>query len=273
MVEKYLYLWMRMRELSRFRAGARRARQVQHRILLEKLRRNAESDFGRDHGFSEIRSVEDFRRRVPITTYEYYRDYVERLKQGQISAMFGAGTKVLMLAMTSGTTNQSKYIPVTQEFFDEYRRGWNLWGIGLYRDHSDLLHKQNLKFGSNWRQFLTAGGIPCGNISGLVAETAPWIIKRRFLVPSAATRIDHPQSKHYTALRIALASRRVGWVGTANPSTLIEVAKLANARREPLIRDIFNGTLADDVQLPDDVRQALAPRLRRRDPERARELE
>lgn len=273
MIEKYLYLWMRTFELKRFLTETRRAREIQHQVLLQKIRRHAESDFGRDHGFSEIRTADDFRRRMPVTTYEYYRDYVERLKQGQISALFGAGTKVLMLAMTSGTTNKPKYVPVTQEFFDDYRRGWNLWGIGLYRDHSDLLHKQNLKFGSNWRQFLTEGGIPCGNISGLVAETAPWIIKRRFLVPSAATRIDHPPSKHYTTLRIALASRRVGWVGTANPSTLIEVARLADARRESLIRDIFNGTLADDVQLPDDVREALAPRLRARDPRRARELE
>ncbi|MBW3598674.1 MAG: GH3 auxin-responsive promoter family protein, partial [Planctomycetes bacterium] len=145
MIEKYLYLWMRTRELSRFVAGARDSRLAQRRVLLEKLRRNAESDFGRDHGFADIRSVEDFRRRLPITNYEYYRPYVDRLKQGRITAMFGEGTKVLMLAMTSGTTNKSKYIPVTQQFFDDYRRGWNLWGIGLYRDHRDLLRKLNLK--------------------------------------------------------------------------------------------------------------------------------
>jgi hypothetical protein len=273
MIERYAYLWLRSRELARFTAGAARARDVQHQTLLAKVRRNAESEFGRDHGFAEIRSLDDFRRRLPISTYEDYRPYVDRLQQGRITAMFGEGTRVLMLAMTSGTTNKSKYVPVTQEFFDEYRRGWNLWGIGLYRDHHDLLHKKNLKFGSNWRQSVTEGGIPCGNISGLVAETAPWIIKRRFVVPSAATGIDNPASKHYTALRLAFASRRVGWIGTANPSTLIEVAKLGDARRESLIRDIFEGTLAADVVLPDDVRQDLAPRLARRDPRRAQELE
>lgn len=273
MIERYLYLQYRLVELRRFLADARRSRDLQHRVLLEKIRRNAESDFGRDHGFSEIRSLADFRCRVPVATFEYYRDYVERVKNGQTSAMFGPGAKVLMMAMTSGTTSKAKHIPITQEAFDEYRRGWNLWGIGVYRDHSDLLRKLNLKFGSNWRQSRTAGGIPCGNISGLVAETAPWLIKRRFVAPSAALRINDPLAKHYTILRIALSTRRIGMIGTANPSTLVEVAKMANSRRDSLIRDIFEGTLSNHIELPGDVRKELAPVLGRANRSRARELE
>ncbi|MCU0982062.1 MAG: GH3 auxin-responsive promoter family protein [Pirellulaceae bacterium] len=270
---KYAYLWFRVQELNRFIAAAGRSRQIQHEALLTKLRRNAASAFGRDHGFAEIRNVHDFRRQMPVTNYAYYRAYIERLKQGEIAAMFGPQTKILMLALTSGTTDKYKLVPITQEFFDEYRHGWNLWGVGTYRDHLDLVQKKTLKLGSNWRQFSTEAGIPCGAISGLVAETAPWIARSRFVLPSDVYSIDDPFLKHYTALRLSLANPQVGMVGTANPSTLIEFARLADAQRESLIRDIADGTLQREDELPGTVRQALRPHVRRRDRQRARELE
>jgi len=270
---KYAYLLWRSRELNRLAASARSSRRVQGEVLQAKLRRNAPSAFGRDHGFGEIRTVNDFRRRVPVTDYAYYRAYIERLKQGEIGAMFGPQTKVLMLALTSGTTDKCKFVPITGEFFDEYRHGWNLWGLGVYRDHLDLLRKKTLKLGSNWRQFHTEGGIPCGAISGLVAETAPWVARDRFVLPSSVYGIDDPFLKHYTALRLSLANPQVGMVGTANPSTLIEFARLADARRESLIRDICDGSLEREADLPAVVREALQPHIRRRNHARARELE
>ena len=65
----------------RFRRDARRAAKLQRDVLFEKIRREADSAFGRDHGFDSIRSIEDFRRQLPVTTYEYYRPYVERVKK------------------------------------------------------------------------------------------------------------------------------------------------------------------------------------------------
>jgi hypothetical protein len=270
---KYSYLWVRTRELKRFVGAARRSRRIQSEVLLAKLRRNAASAFGRDHGFAEIRTVGDFRRHVPVTRYAYYRDYIERLKRGDLAAMFGPGTRVLMLALTSGTTDPCKFLPITQEFFDEYRSGWNLWGIGACRDHPDLVRKKTLKLVGNWRQFYSEGGIPCGSISGLVDETAPRIARDRFVLPGDVYGIDDPFLKHYTALRLAAADPGVGMVGTANPGTLVEWARLADAQRDALIRDIFDGTLRREADLPAAVRQALQPRIRRRERFRARELE
>src|SRR5881392_3596044 len=62
---KYSYLWLRTQELKRLVTAARRSRQIQQEVLLTKLRRNATSAFGRDHGFAGIRNVSDFRRQVP----------------------------------------------------------------------------------------------------------------------------------------------------------------------------------------------------------------
>ncbi len=260
------------RKVGAFLRETHRSREVQRERLFEKLGRNADSRFGRDHAFSEIRTLDDFRRRVPITDYEYYREYIESVKRGDLGAMFGPGTRVLMFAMTSGTTNRPKFIPVTSQFFAEYRRSWHVWGAANYHGHVDQIHKKTLQLTSNWRQLVTESGIPCGNISGLAAEAAPAVTRRVFVLPREVVRIDDPAAKHYAALRLTLAEPNVGMIITANPSTLIEFARRADRQRESLIRDIHDGTLTG-AELPAAIRASLEPRIRRRNPRRANELE
>ena len=53
--------------------------------------------------------------------------------------LFGQGTKVLMFAMTSGTTNRPKTIPVTTQSLDDYREGWTIWGILAFDAHREMI--------------------------------------------------------------------------------------------------------------------------------------
>jgi len=271
MLPRYAYLaWLRLR-LKRFRADAHRARAIQHRALLRKIQRNALSDFGRDHGFSQINSAAEFRRRQPVATYDEHFPYIQRVLEGDVTALFAPGTRILMFAMTSGTTGQPKRLPITEELFREYKSGWRIWGAGAYGDHLDLVNKQTVQLTSDWQQYQAPCGIPCGQISGLAATTRPWIAQRVFLLPGILSRIHDPAARHYASLRFALATRNVGMIITANPSTLLEFARRTDQDKEQLIRDIHDGSLSCDV--PQDIRQALARRILRRRPDRARELD
>lgn len=271
MIVRYAYLaWLRAR-LRRFIATSARAREIQHEALLAKISRNADSAFGRDHGFASIRSAADFRARVPVLNYEAHRPYISRVLNGDVSALFAPSAKVLMFAMTSGTTGDPKRLPITEELFREYRAGWQMWGAGVYGDHPDLLRKKTLQLTSDWQQSTAPCGTPCGQISGLAARTRPTISQSIFLPPPATNQIHDPAAKHYTALRFALASSKVGMIITANPSSLVEFARRAHQHGESLVRDIHDGTLSCDV--PTEVRNALGSRIAKRRPRRARELE
>jgi hypothetical protein len=271
MLVRVLYLaWLR-RRLRRFLADAHQARAIQHQVLLRKIRRHADSDFGRDYGFASLRSVDDFRRRMPVLTYEDHRAYLSRVLQGQTTAMFAPGTRILMFAMTSGTTSEPKRLPITEEFFREYRAGWRLWGSGVFGDHRELIRTKTLHLTSDWQRYQAPCGIACGQISGLAATTRPRIAGRIFLPPPLVARIHNTADKHYTALRFALETDRVGMIITANPSTLVEFARRANQQCESLVRDIHDGTLSCDLAA--ELRAQLADRIARRRPKRARELE
>lgn len=266
-------LHLRRRTAQRFHAATHRARSLQREVLDEKLSRHADSDFGRVHRFREIRSPADFRRRVPLTDYSYFEPYIERVKEGETQALFGSGTKLLMMALTSGTTDRPKFIPITEQFLREYRHGWYVWGAHLYDDHPRMRDAHILQLASDWEQFRTAGGVPCGNISGLASQTQSAVTKVVYAVPPAVTKIPDSTAKSYTALRLAITRRCMGMALTANPSTLILLAQLGDQMKEHLVRDLADGTLTAAVEVPTSVRERLARRIRRRQRARARELE
>lgn len=266
------YVLAKQFQVRRFLRDADRATALQREVLFTKIRREMQSDFGRQHGLDKIRDIADFRKQLPVASYEYYRPYVERVKKGEVHALFGPTTKVLMFAMTSGTTSDSKYIPITNHFFKEYRRSWNVWGLRTYHQHPNLLRLKTLQFSSDWQQSRTEGGFYCGNISGLAADTRPAISNIIFCLPTTLNKISDSDSKQYTALRLAMARDDVGIMITANPLTLIGLARLGDARRESLIRDIHDGTLDAQAQMPGFVRDRIARLTGKADPRRARQL-
>lgn len=252
-----------------------RADVMQRDRLLELVARNADSDFGRDHHFGEIHSAADFRRRVPVRGYDGHEPYIERVRNGDLGALFGPGTEVLMFAMTSGTTAQPKTIPVTREALQNYRDAWTIWGIQAFDSHPEIIEdglRPILQIASNWCETTTPAGIPCGAITGLTAKMQNVMVRQTYCMPPAAVRIKEIEAKYYAALRLS-AFRDVGTVIAANPATLLAIARLGDREKETLIRDLFDGTIHAKWQIPVDVRKAVRLRAGIKRRRSARQLE
>ncbi|MDB5351040.1 MAG: auxin-responsive promoter-binding protein [Planctomycetota bacterium] len=260
---------------ANFLAQTDRAGQVQRDRLLELVRRNADSQFGRDHHFAEIKTASDFRHRVPIRGYDGHEPYIARVRDGDVGALFGRGTQVLMFAMTSGTTAQPKTIPVTSESLKDYREGWTIWGIQAFDAHPEIIAnglRPILQLVSNWKEQFTSGGIPCGAITGLTAQMQNPLVRTTYCMPPVTMGIKDIESKYYTALRLS-AYRDLGATMAANPSTLLGIARLGDREKETLIRDLRDGTLSAKFDLPPDVRRAIRWKIRIKRKETARRLE
>ena len=121
---------------------------VQKQLLDDLLSTHAQTDFGRDHSLDSVKSVEDFRKAMPVRTYEDMRPYMDRVFEGDTTALLPAGEEVLMFSLTSGTTGKPKHIPVTQRFADTMRRGSNIWGISALHDHPDGWLREILRISS-----------------------------------------------------------------------------------------------------------------------------
>lgn len=259
------------RQYQRFLHAAHRAAATQERVLLTKIRRNANSLFGREHGFDKIHSYREFAERVPIQTYEQIKPYVQRVMAGETDALFGPGQDVLMFAMTSGSTDRPKYIPVTQPFLQEYRHGWTLFGVKMFIDHPDTLLRPLLQVASPIDEQQTPLGVPCGSISGLFSATQRRLVRKYYVTPPLTAGIRDAESRYYTIMRFGIP-RPVAWMITASPATQLKLARTAGTHADRLIRDIHDGTLTPPGGLAESVRAGLTRRLRP-DTETAKRLE
>jgi hypothetical protein len=244
---------------ARFLADTHRAGEVQKDRLLSQIQRNADSRFGQDHHFGEIRNSADFRRQVPIRGYDGHEPYIARVREGDTGALFGSGTEILMFALTSGTTAQPKTIPVTRESLQNYREGWTVWGMLAFDSHPRILDRglrPILQLVSNWQEQFTPAGIPCGAITGLTAQMQNPLVRQTYCMPPSSMRIKDIEAKYYTALRLSV-HRDLGTVMAANPSTLLAIARLGDREKETLLKDLRDGTLTDKFAIPAEVRQSL----------------
>lgn len=263
--------WSIRRTASRFESQFDHCSRRQSEVLSELLALNGSSDCARHLGIVPGMSVDRFRQSVPLTDFETYRPFVERMKRGDLSALLGPDSRLLMYTLSSGTTSESKFVPITSRFLEDYRRGWKVWGIRAFDAHPGVHMGEIVQLSSDYDQFRTEAGHPCGNISGLVSAMQSPFVKTMYSVPDCVARIKSPDAKYYTALRLAVANRRIALVMTANPSTVVHLAHRAAEWSDLLIRDVQEGTLSSQFDIPSAIRRKLWWRIRR-DKSRAVEL-
>lgn len=186
------------RNLRRFEAATLDPAGKQQALLQSILRYHANTDFGRDHGFASIRTVGDFRRQIPSAGYEAIEPYINRVRKGDLNALL-ADSRVHMFALTSGTTATRKYIPVTDHYLADYKRGWNIWGLKVFRDHPDMRMTHIVQMSGDWEETHAESGVPCGAVTGLTATMQKRIIRFLYCVPPCAGKIKDAASKYYLA--------------------------------------------------------------------------
>src|SRR5688572_4121668 len=80
------------------------------RTILQKAK---DTVFGRDHGFAQIQSYDDFKTAVPIRDYEQLKPYIDKAVAGEPDVLWPG--QPLYWSKTSGTTSGVKYIPLTKD--------------------------------------------------------------------------------------------------------------------------------------------------------------
>ncbi|MFD2100189.1 GH3 auxin-responsive promoter family protein [Flagellimonas iocasae] len=85
---------------------------TQQKVFRELIAAGAQTQFGKDHNFSNISTPQDFADRVPVRDYEELKGYVQKIIEGQTDVLWPG--RPIYFAKTSGTTSGAKYIPITK---------------------------------------------------------------------------------------------------------------------------------------------------------------
>lgn len=251
-----------------FERSTKIPRKTQERVLLQYLARNRQAEFGKKYGFSSIRSIGDFRSRLPISSYETIRPYIDRMKKGEPNIL--TSDKVVYFGITSGTTGTPKLIPVTK--YSDARKNalMDIWAFYACRDHPHIVDGRILGIISPEVKGRTEAGIPYGPEDGHAYNNFLRIVRRLYVLPYEVFSIDDYDARYYCILRTAM-EHNVTTVATLNPSSLILLCQRIPAVADKVIADIERGTLDASFELPHEIRSAVERTLKP-NPKRAREL-
>jgi GH3 auxin-responsive promoter len=263
-----LVLWVKApRSLRHFNALCRTPVRAQDRLLRQILETNADTEFGRRHGFGGITSFQQFQERVPIASYEDLEPYINEEMHGRPNQL--TKDPPVLFTTTSGTTGNRKYIPMTREGKRAKSHLTWLWFCGLYRDHPGIVGGRILSVVSPEVESHAPSGVPIGAESGHGYRTMPGPVKSMYTAPYPVFAVEDYEAKYYTLLRLA-AGQNISCIATVNPSTVLLLGDRLAQHTEAIIRDVRDGSLSADVAVPAELRASLHLKP---DPERARRLE
>lgn len=266
-------LWLRMQlvRVARWwplRLAAWSPRLSQAWLLRRLLHRARHTHFGAAHGFARIRSPADYAAGVPLQDYETLRPYMSAQETGEPALTLD---QPFMLAVTSGTTGEPKFLPISHRTVNQYRRGQQLYAFLLYRFCPQAFAGRAFGVVSPAVEGHRSSGLPYGSVSGHLYATMPRAVRRRYVVPPAVYAIDDASLKYRVMLRLALAAPDISYVAGANPSSFLRLLDELDTARDALAASLESGDLAPLGSVPDEVATVLRGRIGP-EPERAAQL-
>ena len=248
------------RRYRRMMGAAESPRATQEGVLRRILSAHAETDFGREHGFSHVAGVDDYRQTVPVLTYEDLREAIER--QELTGERCLTQEQPVYYHRTSGTVGAPKNIPVTASGLAQMKRDQRLSAYVWARDSAVLEGKVFAVSGAAVEGHM-AGGTPFGSASGLLYRSQSRFVQSRYVLPAAVSDIEDYDVRYLAMAAYGLAEPGVTSAATANPSTFLRLLSVVHDNADAVLGAIASGRLPGEASgLP------LAP-----SPERARELE
>lgn len=261
------YLAAATPERWRLERALRRPEETQLDIFWRTIRASSETRFGREHGFADVRSLDNWRARVPLRDFDAYRPYVERIADGEPNVL--TDEPVVFMEPTGGSSGAEKLVPYTRRLLAEFSGATLPWVFDLFSKRPQLR-----KGRAYWavsppmrRLARTRGGVPVGSDdSDYFPAVARWLLGQTLALPAGlGGHLDVETWRHVT-LKALLETPDLTLVSVWHPSFLTLLADALDDSFPRLLGDLENQRLAGELRKrfgsrpPEDLGE-LWPRL------------
>nr|XP_020460599.1 GH3 domain-containing protein [Monopterus albus] len=247
--------WLGRRERKKLEADTLNVKRAQEETLLKRLRKNANTWYGKRYDFSSIQDSEGFRARHPITTYEHYRELIRRVAAGEEKVI--TAEKPLTLAMTSGTSGASAMLLSTRDTSSEFfLQGltvcWDVVQRGLPGTNS-LQRTTKFFYTPTCRQ--SEAGIPIAPNPSTPASSHHML--NLYTTPAPTFEVPSEKDALYLHLLFAMKDPSVGTLEASFASTIFYAFIALQDRWQELVEDIEQGKVSNALALEPKVRAKL----------------
>lgn len=241
----------------------------QKAVLMDILQYAKDTEFGKKHHFSEIKSIEDFRKQVLVTEHSDYTDYTEKIIQGKPDILFP--DTATEFGGTSGTTGKTKIIPESEAGDFVKRTVVKMRTAESARIYPEQTVAGKMKFTITNGTVISTDNQTITSASGQAVARADASAKAKLVVPTELLQIKNIESPDldYLTMLFGLANKDVIMIICNNLVHFYNLHKLLNKETERFFADIEHGTLSANIPKKD---MEVLLRLWKANPKRAAEL-
>ena len=232
-----LYFQPRRRELERYVTDGEA---IQREVMQYLVERAKDTEYGRKHLFSTIKSYEDFVQNIPVNTYEELKSDIDRMRHGERNILWPG--QVRWYAKSSGTTNdKSKFIPVSHEGLQtiHYQGGKDV--IAYYLSNhpeSRLFNGKGLILGGSHSPNYNLYNSLVGDLSAILVEHMP-LLGDMLRVPSRETLLMSEWTAKMQAIVQEVATARVGSLSGVPSWMLVLLKEVLQATGRESITEVW----------------------------------
>lgn len=215
--------------------------EVQNKKLFEIIKKNQNTEYGSIFKFNYIDSILRYQQTVPITTYEDYSEYIEKIKLGYTNIL--TKEKVLLLEPTSGSTSASKYIPYTKSLKKEFQKALKPWIYNLYSSN------KKIKWGKSYWSITpltqdneyTSGGISIGfeEDSEYFGFLEKKLFEKIFAVDGSVAKVEDIDEFYYKTSFQLLMTKNLTLISVWNPTFLLLLIEYIEKNIDKLYEEIL----------------------------------
>ena len=263
------------KDVNTMKQNCANAKKINEDLLMQIVKDNAETEYGKKYNFSQIHSIEDYKKNVPFSTFDDYAPYIDRMvKKGEKNLI--TAYPIVQYAETSGSIGVPKKIPVSDRSMKIYTK----YTITRVTALADKYCKENkghgLPVGRGFNQLeivdrYLEDGTPLGNISGSAAKSYKALFPYYLTSPLPVLIPNGYMNIMFLKVLYALKDRDMSFMFSVFMTNIVDMMVYIQNNWELLCDTIETGKFSDDIEIEDSVKEELM-KVTKPDPKRAEEL-
>ena len=235
---------------------------INKQLMLDLVSRNSQTAYGQKHGFAQIKTLADFKASVPFSIYDDYDQYINRMIKENESGLI-TNDPIVHYAVTSGSVDNPKKIPVSADTVKQYREYMTQFGFATIAKALQGKWKKGRGLNLIEAKFETLpNGLFAGSISGRGAYSIKNLLSLMFTSPLEVVFPKETMDSKYVHLRFALMERDLSYIASAFMTAVSDMMKYLEMNWEMFADDIENGTINEEIKLPAEIRKALEAKIK-----------
>ena len=226
----------------------------QEEFVMRMMRENAQTELGQAHNFKNIHTLDDFKRYIPLTTYDDYASYIERISNGERNVLTAYLTEHL------SPFNEYKRLPQSRWSVQScYDYNFSL-GFCLAANHGLLNNGMTLNLVDSHVEQLPSG-VTVGKLLGRLLGKRDFDYDQVYAIPLEVANASEEYDILYLQALYALRQEYISIAICDHYEKMLELLRYIEKHWPKLAEDIERGNahIVPDPKRADAVREIMEP--------------